>query len=119
MFMAMFFDSLDGRVARLTSTASEFGKEYDSLPTWCRSVSRRRSSLTNGAWNGSRNTAPSGDGSVGSRLSCMSLRRRSGLARFNSNVGQDKRFFQGLASPAAAAGVVAMVWLATHYEIKG
>src|SRR5690606_4509793 len=39
------------------------------------------------------------------------------LARFNTNVAQDRRFFQGLASPAAAAGVASMVWLATHYGI--
>src|SRR5688572_7599300 len=38
------------------------------------------------------------------------------LARFNSNVAQDRRFFQGLASPAAAAGVASMIWLATAYE---
>jgi CDP-diacylglycerol--serine O-phosphatidyltransferase len=38
------------------------------------------------------------------------------LARFNSNVAQDRRFFQGLASPAAAAGVASMIWLATSYE---
>jgi len=40
------------------------------------------------------------------------------LARFNTNAGQDRRFFQGLASPAAAAGVAGMVWLATHYGIE-
>ena len=38
------------------------------------------------------------------------------LARFNSNVAQDRRFFQGLASPAAAAGVASMIWLATAYQ---
>jgi CDP-diacylglycerol--serine O-phosphatidyltransferase len=41
------------------------------------------------------------------------------LARFNSNVAQDRRFFQGLPSPSAAAGVVSMIWLATHYGIGG
>ena len=38
------------------------------------------------------------------------------LARFNSNVAQDRRFFQGLASPAAAAGVASMIWVATAYQ---
>ena len=41
------------------------------------------------------------------------------LARFNANTGQDRRFFQGLPSPSAAAIVASMVWLATHYEIEG
>jgi len=41
------------------------------------------------------------------------------LARFNTNLAQDRRFFQGLASPAAAAGVASMVWLTTHYGIDG
>jgi CDP-diacylglycerol--serine O-phosphatidyltransferase len=39
------------------------------------------------------------------------------LARFNSNVAQDRRFFQGLASPAAAAGVASMIWVATVYQV--
>jgi len=42
IFIAMVLDGLDGRVARLTHTQSEFGAEYDSCPTWFRSVSRRR-----------------------------------------------------------------------------
>ena len=60
-----------------------------------------------------------GAGSAGSRRFCTVAAAAFRLARFNSNVAQDKRFFQGLASPAAAAGVAGMVWLATHYEIDG
>ena len=41
------------------------------------------------------------------------------LARFNANTGQDRRFFQGLPSPSAAAIVASMVWLATHYRSRG
>ena len=31
IFVAMIFDGLDGRVARITNTQSEFGAEYDSM----------------------------------------------------------------------------------------
>jgi CDP-diacylglycerol--serine O-phosphatidyltransferase len=42
VFIAMILDGLDGRVARLTNTQSEFGAQYDSCPTWCPSAPRRR-----------------------------------------------------------------------------
>ena len=58
--------------------------------------------------------ARSGAGSVGSRRSCTVAAAAFRLARFNSNAAQDRRFFQGLASPAAAAGVASMIWLATR-----
>jgi len=42
VFIAMVLDGLDGRVARLTNTQSDFGAEYDSLSlTWFRLVWRR------------------------------------------------------------------------------
>jgi CDP-diacylglycerol---serine O-phosphatidyltransferase len=117
IFAAMFLDGLDGRVARLTSTASEFGKEYDSLADMV-SFGLAPAIVTY-QWGVER---LSGYGALWGRLGWLAAflyvaAAAFRLARFNSNVGQDRRFFQGLASPAAAAGVAAMVWLATHYEI--
>ena len=119
IFVAMFLDGLDGRVARLTSTASEFGKEYDSLADMV-SFGLAPAIVTY-QWGVAR---LSEYGAVWGRLGWLAAflyvaAAAFRLARFNSNVGQDRRFFQGLASPAAAAGVAAMVWLATHYEIDG
>jgi CDP-diacylglycerol--serine O-phosphatidyltransferase len=119
IFAAMFFDSLDGRVARLTSTSSEFGKEYDSLADMV-SFGLAPAIVTY-QWAVER---LSGFGELWGRLVWASAflyvaAAAFRLARFNTNVAQDRRFFQGLASPAAAAGVASMVWLATHYAIDG
>ena len=117
IFAAMFLDRLDGRVARLTSTASEFGKEYDSLADMV-SFGLAPAIVTY-QWGVER---LSEYGALWGRLGWLAAflyvaAAAFRLARFNSNVAQDRRFFQGLASPAAAVGVAAMVWLATHYEI--
>jgi CDP-diacylglycerol--serine O-phosphatidyltransferase len=119
IFAAMFLDGLDGRVARLTSTSSEFGKEYDSLSDMV-SFGLAPAIVTY-QWGVER---LSEYGAVWGRLGwlaaflyCAAAAFR--LARFNTNAGQDRRFFQGLPSPSAAAGVVSMVWLATHYRIEG
>lgn len=117
IFAAMFLDGLDGRVARLTSTASEFGKEYDSLADMV-SFGLAPAIVTY-QWGVER---LSEYGALWGRLGWLAAflyvaAAAFRLARFNSNVAQDRRFFQGLASPAAAVGVAAMVWLATHYEI--
>jgi CDP-diacylglycerol--serine O-phosphatidyltransferase len=119
IFIAMFLDGLDGRVARLTSTASEFGKEYDSLADMV-SFGLAPAIVTY-QWGVERLAEY---GAIWGRLGWLAAflyvaAAAFRLARFNTNVGQDRRFFQGLASPAAAAGVAAMVWLATHYEIDG
>ncbi|HZF27664.1 MAG TPA: CDP-diacylglycerol--serine O-phosphatidyltransferase [Gammaproteobacteria bacterium] len=121
VFVAMFLDGLDGRVARLTSTASEFGKEYDSLSDMV-SFGLAPAIVTY-QWGVER---LSEYGAVWGRLGWLAAFLYVGaaafrLARFNSNVAQDRRFFQGLPSPPAAAGVVTMVWLATHpnYGIGG
>ena len=119
IFAAMFLDGLDGRVARLTSTSSEFGKEYDSLSDMV-SFGLAPAIVTY-QW-GVERLAEYGAvwgrlGWVAAFLYCAAAAFR--LARFNTNVGQDRRFFQGLPSPPAAAGVASMVWLATHYQIEG
>ena len=119
IFVAMFLDGLDGRVARLTSTASEFGKQYDSLADMV-SFGLAPAIVTY-QWGVER---LSEYGAIWGRLGWLAAflyvaAAAFRLARFNANVAQDRRFFQGLASPAAAVGVGSMVWLATHYGIEG
>ena len=105
IMIAMMWDTLDGRVARLTNTQSAFGAQYDSLADLV-----------------SFGVAPallvyewslSDMGRVGWLaafifLACAALR----LARFNTQVGvSDKHYFQGLPSPAAAGVIASMIWL--------
>jgi len=119
IFASMFLDGLDGRVARLTSTSSEFGKEYDSLSDMV-SFGLAPAIVTY-QWGVARlaeyGEAWRGLGWLAAFLYCAAAAFR--LARFNANTGQDRRFFQGLPSPSAAAIVASMVWLSTHYEIEG
>ncbi len=104
IFVAMLWDGLDGRVARLTNTQSAFGEQYDSMADMV-----------------SFGVAPAllmyfwlfeGVGKIGwigafVYVAAGALR----LARFNTQIGiEDKRYFQGLPSPAAAALVAGMVW---------
>ncbi|HTN95117.1 MAG TPA: CDP-diacylglycerol--serine O-phosphatidyltransferase [Gallionella sp.] len=105
IFIAMVLDGLDGRVARLTHTQSEFGAEYDSLSDM---VSFGVApSLVVYEW------ALKGLGKWGwfaAFIYCAATALR--LARFNTNIDVvDKRFFQGLPSPAAAALVAGFVWV--------
>jgi CDP-diacylglycerol---serine O-phosphatidyltransferase len=120
IFLAMILDGLDGRVARMTNTQSAFGAEYDSLSDMASfglapSLVVYQWSLIHMASMGST------WGKVGwlaAFIYAASAALR--LARFNTQVGiADKRFFQGLPSPAAAAVVVAGVWFCETYEIKG
>ena len=113
IFVAMVLDGLDGRVARLTNTTSEFGVQYDSLADM---VSLGVApSLIMYQW------ALSGMGKLGWVVAFVytagtALR----LARFNTQVEvADKRFFQGLPSPSAAGVVAGMVWLSVDYGMEG
>ena len=105
IMVAMLWDALDGRVARLTNTQSDFGAQYDSLADLV-----------------SFGVAPallvyewslSDLGRIGWLaafifLACAALR----LARFNTQIGtSNKRYFQGLPSPAAAGVIASMIWL--------
>jgi len=107
IFVAMLFDGLDGRGARLTNTQSEFGVEYDSLSDMV-SFGVAPAVLMY-VWS----LEPLG--TIGWSVSfiyvsCAALR----LARFNARVDdQDNRYFYGLASPAAAAVIASMVWSGT------
>lgn len=105
IFIAMIFDGLDGRVARLTNTQSKFGAEYDSLSDM---VSFGVApALVMFSW------ALGGLGRFGWAVAfiyvaCAALR----LARFNTQIDTaDKNYFSGLASPAAAAVVAGLVWV--------
>jgi len=110
IYVAMIMDILDGRLARLTNTMSDFGSEYDSLSDMV-----------------SFGVAPalilydfvlSDLGRLGSLITflyiaCAALR----LARFNIQKLDDKRYFIGLPSPGAAAMLVSLVWVFVDYNI--
>lgn len=111
IFVAAILDGVDGRVARLTNTQSEFGTQYDSLADL---VSFGMApAMVMYHWS---LVAMRVDGATAGKLgwlaaflyaACAALR----LARFNSQVAQvDKRWFIGLASPAAAGLMASFVW---------
>jgi len=111
VFCAMVLDSLDGRVARMTNTQSAFGEQMDSLSDMVSFGAAP--ALIAYEW------ALKGLGRWGwiaafVYCACAALR----LARFNVNTGVvDKRWFQGLPSPAAAALVAGSIWLSAEYAI--
>lgn len=104
IFIAMVLDGLDGRVARLTNTQSDFGAEYDSLSDM----------LSFGVAPGLvaftwilQDIGKTGWVVAFLYVACAALR----LARFNVQIGSvDKKWFIGLPSPSAAALVAASVW---------
>ena len=110
--VAMVLDGLDGRVARLTNTQSAFGAQYDSLSDLL--AFGVAPALICFSW------ALSDLGKIGWTaafvyVACAALR----LARFNVQLGTaDKRYFVGLASPAAAGLVIFMVWAFTDFEVE-
>ncbi|WP_371195748.1 CDP-diacylglycerol--serine O-phosphatidyltransferase [Glaciecola sp. SC05] len=113
IFVAMIFDGLDGRVARITNTQSAFGAEYDSMADM---VSFGVAPALVAYNYGLTDLGKIGWLAAFIYVAGAALR----LARFNTQVGiADKRFFQGLASPAAAALVAGMVWCGIDYEIVG
>jgi CDP-diacylglycerol--serine O-phosphatidyltransferase len=113
IFIAMVLDGLDGRVARLTRTQSEFGAEYDSLSDM---VSFGVApSLLMYEW-AFRNLGKLGW--FAAFIYCAGTALR--LARFNANIDTvDKRFFQGLPSPAAAAVIAGFVWVMLDNQMSG
>jgi CDP-diacylglycerol---serine O-phosphatidyltransferase len=105
IIIAMMWDTLDGRVARLTNTQSAFGAEYDSLADLV-SFGLAPALLVY-EWS-LYELGRFGWLAAFVYLACAALR----LARFNTQVGiADKRFFQGLPSPAAAGVIASMIWL--------
>ena len=110
MFIGMIADGLDGRIARLTNTQSEFGAQYDSLSdmvTFGVAPSLLLYHLT-----------LSHLGKFGWLVAfvytaAVALR----LARFNTQLETaDKRFFQGLPCPPAAAVMASFAWLCYQNE---
>lgn len=113
IFIAMILDGLDGRVARMTHTQSAFGAEFDSLSDMV-----------------SFGVAPAlvafewqlkGFGKLGwivAFIYCAAAALR--LARFNTNIDiVDKRYFQGMPSPTAAAMVAGLVWVSLEMGWAG
>jgi len=111
--IAMVLDGLDGRVARMTNTQSAFGAEYDSLSDMVSFgvapavtvYSYALSSMGKLGW-------------IAAFVYCAAAALR--LARFNTQVGvSDKRWFQGLPSPASAALIASLVWVGIDNGIVG
>ncbi|HEC12784.1 MAG TPA: CDP-diacylglycerol--serine O-phosphatidyltransferase [Acidiferrobacteraceae bacterium] len=112
IFIALVIDGLDGRIARLTRTTSDFGSEYDSLSDmisfgltpalvlydWTLHLRGKLGWLVAFIY-----------------VAAVALR----LARFNTQKAHDKRYFQGLPCPAAAAMAASLVWVVTNYEQRG
>jgi len=105
IFIAMVFDALDGRVARMANATSEFGAEYDSLSDMV-SFGIAPAMLVY-SW-GLNELGKFGWVAAFIYVAAAALR----LARFNTQVGiADKRYFQGLPSPAAAGVLASFVWI--------
>lgn len=127
VFVALVFDGLDGRVARFTRTQSAFGAEYDSLSdmvsfgvapalvvyVWAlKDFDAMKNVAVLGPWLSTKL------GWIAAFVYCACAALR--LARFNTMIEvADKRFFQGLPSPAAACLVTGLVWALNEYQVKG
>jgi CDP-diacylglycerol--serine O-phosphatidyltransferase len=127
IFVSMVLDGLDGRIARLTHTQSAFGAELDSLSdmvsfgvapalvvyVW---ALQDFAGMRTVEWLGPWLTTKLGWIAAFIYCACAALR----LARFNTTLDvADKRFFQGLPSPAAACLVAGLVWALNEYQIRG
>jgi len=111
IFFAMVLDGIDGRVARLTNTQSEFGAQYDSLSDMVSFGAAPALVIYEWSLRGLGKL-----GWMAAFVYCTAAALR--LARFNTNIGVvDKRYFQGLPSPAAAALVAGLVWLMADLQI--
>lgn len=120
VFVAMLFDGLDGRVARWTRTTSGFGKEYDSLSDMV--AFGVAPAIVVYQWGVTRIAEYSlvwgRVGWVVTFLYAVAAALR--LARFNTRTTVvDKRYFEGLPSPAAAAVVAGFIWCAASFGLSG
>ncbi|MGV8990915.1 MAG: CDP-diacylglycerol--serine O-phosphatidyltransferase [Thiobacillus sp.] len=114
IFIAMVLDGLDGRVARMTHTQSAFGAEYDSLSDMVSFGVAPALVIYEFALQGMGKL-----GWIAAFVYCSSAALR--LARFNTQheTVTDKRYFQGLPSPAAAALIAGFVWVMVEYGVEG
>ncbi|PIP79889.1 MAG: CDP-diacylglycerol--serine O-phosphatidyltransferase [Gammaproteobacteria bacterium CG22_combo_CG10-13_8_21_14_all_40_8] len=112
VFIAMLMDGFDGRIARMTNTESAFGAEFDSLADMVSFGIAPALVVYN--W------ALADQGKLGWLAAFIYVAGGAlRLARFNTQLGTaDKRYFQGLAIPAAAAVVCGMVWCGEAYNIS-
>jgi len=112
ILVAMVLDGLDGRIARMTNSCSAFGAEYDSLSDMI-----------------SFGLAPAllmfqwvlhDFGKLGWLIAFIyTVAAALRLARFNTQVGvADKRYFQGLPSPAAAGVLAALIWMVEANQLE-
>jgi CDP-diacylglycerol--serine O-phosphatidyltransferase len=113
IFIAMVLDGLDGRVARMTRTTSEFGAQLDSLSDMVSFGAAPALVMYSwalqdlGKW-----------GWMAAFIYCVCAALR--LARFNTNIGVvDKRYFQGLPSPAAACLMAGLIWVLNEWQVRG
>jgi CDP-diacylglycerol--serine O-phosphatidyltransferase len=120
VFIAGLLDGMDGRLARLTNTESEFGKQYDSLADMVAFGMAPAiivyqwglKALVEYGWAWGKL------GWLAAFLYAVAAALR--LARFNvSSKTADRRFFEGLPSPSAAGLVASMVWVAADLEVAG
>ena len=120
IFVAMILDGLDGRVARITNTTSRFGEQYDSLADMVSfglapALVVFEWSLQNVVY----------EGWVWLKLGWLAAFFYTAaaalrLARFNARLGeQDKKYFQGLPSPAAAGVMLGLVWVSHDLQFAG
>ncbi len=113
IFIAMILDGLDGRVARMTNTQTSFGAEYDSLSDMV-GFAIAPALLVYSAYLQTL-------GKIGWLVAFVFAASTAlRLARFNTQAhDSDKRYFQGLPCPSAAAVVAGMTWCANYYELSG
>jgi CDP-diacylglycerol--serine O-phosphatidyltransferase len=105
IFLAAVLDSLDGRVARMTNTQTAFGEQMDSLSDMVSFGAAPALIMYEWALKGLGRW-----GWIAAFVYCAAAALR--LARFNTNIGVvDKRYFQGLPSPAAAALIIGFIWV--------
>lgn len=113
IFIAMILDGLDGRVARMTNTQSAFGAEYDSLSDMVSFGVAPALVMYSFALNNMGKL-----GWIAAFVYCAGAALR--LARFNTMLAvQDKRWFMGLPSPAAATLVAGFIWVMVDNHVKG
>ena len=120
VLIAMILDGVDGRVARMTNTQSEFGAEYDSLSDLASfglapalvMYEWSLASMRDISWQLGKL------GWLAAFIYAVAAALR--LARFNTKASStDKRYFQGLPSPSAAAVIIGMVWVCFDAGIQG
>ena len=120
VLIAMVLDGVDGRVARMTNTQSEFGAEYDSLADLASfglapalvMYEWSLSSMRDISWQMGKL------GWLAAFIYAVSAALR--LARYNTKVSStDKRYFQGLFSLSAVAVIICMVWVCFDAGIEG